>query len=445
MMISHEVFINRLTQLGIAKNHKLLVAFSGGMDSVCLLHLLHHNGYQFSAAHVNYGLRGNESKRDELFATDFCNSINCPLFTYVVNDISSLKAAGINLQQRAREIRYHWFQELKTKYNFDFILTAHHANDNAETILLNIIRGTGINGLMGIAEGRDDIKRPLLTFYREHIRYYLQMHNISFVDDSSNASNDYNRNFLRNEVFPLLEKVNTQTIKHINDLSTLSNVYHYAYNQLINDFIKLHVKQPSIDELTINVDSLSIPSAYLQYILHSVLSPYEFNAEQCKNMVRILPIPAGNQFYTDTHLATTSYNQIHITPKVYDMVVQLPQSISQLPFYFNNGLFSILIEEVAYTDIGELNLPGTLYCSCDSLNQLSITVHEIGDKFKPFGMRSYKKISDYLIDKKVPLHHKKLICKLTSNNKILALLPFTIDNDAKVESSSKHVLKITIS
>jgi tRNA(Ile)-lysidine synthase len=445
MMINQEVFINRLTQLGITKNHKLLVAFSGGMDSVCLLHLLHQNGFQFSAAHVNYGLRGDESKRDELFAIDFCNSLDCPIFTYIVNDVSTLKAKGINLQQKAREIRYDWFQELKTKYSFDFILTAHHANDNAETVLLNIIRGTGINGLVGIAESRDDIKRPLLTFYREHIRYYLQAHNLSFVDDSSNASNDYNRNFLRHEVFPLLEKVNIQTIKHINDLSTLSSVYHYAYNQLINEFIKHHVKQLSIDELTINIESLSISAAYLQYILHSVLSPYEFNAEQCKNMVRVLPIPAGNQFYSDTYLATTSYNQIHISPKVNDKVVQLPQSISQLPFYFNNELFSIIIEEVAYADIGEINLPGILYCSCVSLNQLSLAVHENGDKFKPFGMRSHKKISDYLIDKKVPLHHKKLIYKLTSNNNIIALLPFTIDNDAKVESSSKHILKITIS
>jgi len=445
MMINHEVFINRLTQLGITKNHKLLVAFSGGMDSVCLLHLLHQNGFQFSAAHVNYGLRGDESKRDELFAIDFCNSLDCPIFTYIVNDVSTLKATGINLQQKAREIRYDWFQELKSKYNFDFILTAHHANDSAETVLLNIIRGTGINGLVGIAESRDDIKRPLLTFYREHIRYYLQTHNLSFVDDSSNASIEYNRNFLRHKVFPLLEKINSKTIKHINDLSTLSSVYHFAYDQLINDFIKLHVKQVSFDELTINIDSLSIPAEYLQYILHSVLSPFEFNAEQCKNMVKILPIPAGNQFYSDKYLATTSYNQIHISLKVNNNIVKLPQSISQFPFYFNNGLFSIIIEEVAYADIDELNLPKTFYCSCDSLNQLSISVHENGDKFKPFGMSTFKKISNFLIDKKVPLHHKKLVCKITEGNRIIVLLPFSVDNDARVKPDSKHILKITIS
>ena len=187
---------------------KLLVALSGGADSVALLRILLKLGYQCIAAHCNFWLRGKESLRDEEFVTQLCKELKVPLYKTNFDTFAYAKEKSISIEMAARELRYHWFYELKKTTNADSIAIAHHIDDNIETLLLNLIRGSGIKGLTGIPPRNQDIIRPLLCLYREEIEDYLKSIGQAFVTDSTNLETEYTRNKIRLNLLPLMEEIN---------------------------------------------------------------------------------------------------------------------------------------------------------------------------------------------------------------------------------------------
>ncbi|MBK6986571.1 MAG: tRNA lysidine(34) synthetase TilS [Bacteroidetes bacterium] len=201
-----EVNINKNTLF--SKTDKLLVAFSGGIDSVVLADLLNKAGYNIELAHCNFQLRGQEAKDDTAFCENFAKSISAPFHVIYFDTKTYAAEHKLSIQMAARELRYNWFKTLKAEHGFNYILTAHHANDNVETVFVNLIRGTGIKGLQGIPEKQHDIIRPLLFATKEEIKEYVKKNELLFREDSSNQEVKYKRNFIRHQIIPELKKLN---------------------------------------------------------------------------------------------------------------------------------------------------------------------------------------------------------------------------------------------
>ena len=202
----------------------LLIAISGGIDSVVLAHLCKSLNYKFALAHCNFNLRGEESNADEDFVIELAEQLDVEVFVENFDTEAYAKEKKLSIQMAARELRYNWFDELSNQLEFDYVLTAHHADDNLETFLINFLRGTGINGLTGIPKHKDKYVRPLLDFSREAIEAYAKEHKIKWREDSSNRSRKYLRNKLRHEVVPILKEINPELLKSFqNTLSYLND------------------------------------------------------------------------------------------------------------------------------------------------------------------------------------------------------------------------------
>ncbi len=210
------------------KKNKLLIAISGGLDSVVLTHLCHDLKLDFSLAHCNFNLRGEESDADEQFVMDLADSLNREVFVESFDKEDYARLNKLSTQMAARKLRYDWFEELADQLEFDFVLTAHHADDNLETVLINLSRGTGLDGLTGIPEQNGNIVRPLLPFSRDDIEAYAKLKNWKWREDSSNTSDTYLRNALRHHVVPKLKELNPQmlqnfgkTVSHLRDVKDI--------------------------------------------------------------------------------------------------------------------------------------------------------------------------------------------------------------------------------
>ncbi|MGL5272358.1 MAG: tRNA lysidine(34) synthetase TilS [Phocaeicola sp.] len=426
-MLHHKVnkFIEERALL--APTHTVLVALSGGADSVALLRLLLHLGYKCLAAHCNFSLRGNESDADEQFVRTLCTQLEVPL--EVVRFDTKLYAAQqrVSIEMAARELRYQWFEELRVKTGADAIAVAHHRDDSVETLLLNLIRGTGIHGLKGISPKNGYIVRPLLEVSREEVVAYLAQLNQLYVTDSTNLQDEYTRNKIRLNLLPMLAEFNpsiNQTLAQTaNRLSEVDNVYTEAINR---------AKERVSDEKGISIQQLlqePSPSALLFEYLH----PMGFNSAQIHEVLRSLTAEPGARFSTPqwevirdrTHLLFRS---------VYDKEKQatLPQlQIETFPLTPN---FVIpRSKEIACLDADKLALP------------LVVRRWQKGDKFTPLGMKGRKKVSDYLNDKKFSLFERENQCVVCmAEEEIVWLVNERCEHRFRVTEQTKNIMLLSI-
>ncbi|MGZ3884008.1 MAG: tRNA lysidine(34) synthetase TilS, partial [Bacteroidia bacterium] len=282
MLHDPESFISR--QRLFSKKDKLLIAFSGGSDSVALAHLLHSTGYSVSLAHCNFGLRGKESDGDEAFCRSFAKKAGLDFFSKRFDTTGFAKENELSIQMAARQLRYDWFAELLSDKSFDYILTAHHANDNIETLLINLVRGTGINGLSGIPQQQQSVIRPLLHVTREDILNYIKKHKLSFRDDSSNDEVKYKRNFLRHEIIPRLKQLNPSLEATFEQNIKLFSQAGAIVRQFVNE--KRHELVTEQDgQTTIDVKKL-LKDPHKELLLHEFLSPFGFNPAQTADILK---------------------------------------------------------------------------------------------------------------------------------------------------------------
>lgn len=403
-------------------NDRLLVGLSGGADSVALLRVLLTLGYQCEAAHCNFGLRGIESDRDEAFVRSLAKKLGVKLYVTRFSTAEIAKKRHISIEMAARELRYEWFEQLRQETGTSYICVAHHADDNVETILLNLIRGTGLQGLRGIRPCNGQVVRPLLHISKKEILDYLQQLNQDFITDSSNLSTDFVRNKIRLELIPFLETINPSIRKSIETTAHHLNEAYKIYQHGIEEG-----KRRVYNDNLIHIDSLKKePSA--ESLLHEILAPAGFNSTQISDMMNVLDSQSGKTFKSPTH--TVIKDRKHF-------VIALSQS-SEKP--------RLITEELMYDD--NFCIPTDKQTACFDADKLTapLSVRQIkaGDWFIPFGMKGKKKLSDYMTDRKFSLLQKQNQWVLCAGEDIVWLIGERTDNRFRITHHTKRILLVRI-
>jgi tRNA(Ile)-lysidine synthase len=422
------------------KANKLLVAVSGGKDSMVLLDLLQRGNFNIGAAHVNFNLRGNDSDRDEDFVKNYCEQRNIPFFTTGFETKTFAQHRGISTQMAARELRYEWFDKVISENQYDLLLTAHHANDNLETALLNLTRGTGISGLTGISAKKESLIRPLLFATRSEIDVYATEQGIQWREDASNASTDYARNMIRHEVIPKLKALNPNLENTFQRSVIRLSAAEFAWNNLVES-IK---KEVWVEEK----NAVKIKAAILKFhphnlaIVEALLKPYGFTWQQVEDA---LTAASASSFITETHtLFSDRSDWFLVTNKSLKTVNVLIDNISE---DINVGSTDFSFEIIkSFPNKNELRNPNFVFLDYEKLQfPLTIRTWQQGDKFQPFGMKGSKLLSDYFIDLKLPLHEKQQQLLLTDNQHIAWVVSKRISQRFAVSFEIRKILKVTVS
>lgn len=405
---------------------KILVALSGGADSVALLCLLQSSGYQCEAAHCNFQLRGQESDRDEQFVRKLCLNRKTTLHITHFDTTRYATEKHISIEMAARELRYDWFYKIKKESNSKVIAVAHHKDDSVETMLLNLIRGTGINGLLGIRPKNGDIARPLLCVNREQIIQYLHYIGQSYVTDSTNLQDEHTRNKIRLHLLPIMQVINPSIKESLVETGNHLNKAAIIYNKGIEEG-----KKRVLSNEGIRIDALlnePSPSALLFELLH----PLGFNSTQIENIFHSLDGQSGKQF-TCKDWRIIKDRQLLILEK---------NEIAEE----NAPPLHLIKKEGEYTSDFIIPKDKTLACfDADKLDApLTLRKWQTGDTFIPFGMKGKKRISDYLTDRKFSLIQKERQWVLCCGEQIAWIIGERIDNRFKIDENTKNIILLKV-
>ena len=424
------------------KNDRVLVALSGGVDSVVLATLMLRSGYTFSVAHCNFHLRGEESNRDERFVRSWAEKNKIKLFLSEFDTYEYMQQKGISLEMAARELRYSMFKNLMTSQGFSLLATAHHADDSAETFFINLLRGTGIAGLHGILPKHDNIVRPLLFATRKDIFDFAKANNIPFVEDSTNEETQFLRNKIRHRLFPLLKDLcpNFDTVikKDIDRLRETEIVFRSVIERLRADIIE---KESNICK--INIDRLRKLHP-IRILLYELLSEYGFNETDSNNILASLDKESGKQFFSKTHRLLKDRNYLFITPLNADQH-QERYLLNESQNMVNEPIHLVLetLEDLTFVNISkERNI--AMFDKELLRFPLVLRHWKQGDAFVPFGMNKSKKLSDFFTSEKYSLIDKQQQWLLCSGNDIIWIVGRRTDNRYRISEKTKTILKIEI-
>lgn len=431
---------------------KYIVALSGGADSVCLLLWLHAQGEVAAAAHCNFHLRGEESNRDEQFVRDLCKQLNIVLYVNHFNTTEEAKQTGESIEMAARRLRYTWFKSLLTQTGAHAIAVGHHQEDNAETILLNLVRGTGLQGLTGMQKRSHKqgftIYRPLLSWTKGDILKYLEAHHQTYVTDSTNADVQYRRNSIRHEVLPLLQQLNPKAVQAINQmaqhLTETQCVYADAIEQLCKrcDMQKGKGTQSAYTFLAWNkLQALSHPHA----VLHELLTPLAFTEAQIQ---AALQMRVGGIIESNHSLVTRSEQHLVFGPKPKPFSPQgvvLPQHVGESTTT-NLPHAQLVAERLRIDDLPSLKCPQqTVLLDANKLQgDLQIRMPFQGERFCPFGMKGSQLLSDYMTNHHFSRIDKALALVVADAVGTVWLIGERADNRLRIDKSTKQVLRLTI-
>ena len=424
-------------RLGFLNQSKLLIAISGGIDSVVLTHLCHKLGLNISLAHCNFNLRGKESDADEGFVLELAENLELEVFVQRFDTELYAKDNKRSIQMAARELRYSWFSELAEQLKFDFILTAHHADDNLETFLINFTRGTGLEGLTGIPEVNDKFIRPLLPFSSESILNYAQAHQIKWRDDSSNKSVKYLRNKLRHEVVPILKEINPGLLQSFQ--TTLNNLNESSeiVEESIDVFLKKAIESIGDKEVRFKISEFKKLNNPKPYLFESLK---EFGFNEWNDVVGLLDAETGKQVFSPTHrlIKNREYLLLSEINLEESISISISDNVSQV-----ETPFGILFFDEADAIFGERT--NIIFADKDALNfPLTIRQYKAGDVFHPLGMTGKKKVSKYFKDEKLSLLDKENTWLLCSGDDIVWVINRRADNRFRVTESTKRILKIEL-
>jgi tRNA(Ile)-lysidine synthase len=411
------------------KKSKILLAVSGGADSIFLLFVLKDLGYDIQIAHCNFNLRDVESDQDEQFVKDIADKYSIRCYVRSFDTLKFAEENKISIQMAARQLRYDWFEELLVENNFSCIATGHHQDDSIETFLINLIRGSGISGLCGIQMINNKIVRPLLSLKRNQIEYFLTKQNIKYRNDSSNSDIKYLRNNIRHQLIPLLKEINPKIQETISNEIDMLNGINNIFKEKVNDIRKsIMIKREELFTIKIS-DLLNISN--LEVILYELLRP--FGSFQVKQIINSLRLQSGKQFFSDTHYILIDRECLIISQKKETNNKEI--KIFRTDHEISKPLYMKLSETF---DLSIVNDP--LFAKFD-LNKLTFPLllrkWKNGDKFIPLGMNNFKKVSDFFVDEKYTLSEKKEQWILCSKENIIWIVGKRIDDRYKIASNTK--------
>lgn len=418
-----------------AREKKYLLAVSGGADSSVLAYLFHHYGCSYAIAHCNFHLRGEESEKDMSLVREIAEKYGVRYFEKEFDTKTYQRQHGLSLEMAARELRYDWFLQISEDY--DYVVTAHNANDNAETFLLNMTRGTGLKGLTGIPELNGKLLRPLLPFSAAQIRRFAAEKNIAYRNDTTNFSDAFQRNKIRLSVIPKLEELNPELISTCSRNIGLLKRQHRFYQQQIEKF-KSSIVSKSDRLIYVSIDGLK-QCEDPALILYEILKDYGFNASAVEQITDSLGKISGKCFHSSDFQIVKDRKQLIISHlKKQQKKSTLIEKIEDLK-NLNFTLEEFHIDELSGFDSN----PNVLYVDTQKLVfPLTLRHWQDGDRFYPFGMRGSKKLSDFFIDQKINLLEKKNMLILCSNDKIVWIVGVRSDNRFKIDHHTKKYYKI---
>ena len=439
MQIDFQIFIdsNKLCN----KSDKILLGISGGIDSICMFHLFRQLEFSIGIAHCNFQLRDDESEQDEIFVRNLANEYDIPFFSTRFETKEIAESEGISIQMAARDLRYDWFEEIRSKYDYNYIAIAHNRDDVIETFLINLTRGSGIKGFTGIKSKSEKIIRPLLFASRNEIEEYLDKNNFENREDSSNSSIKYSRNLIRHKIIPLFEKINSRfretIIENISRLKDTESIY----IDNINKTRKLIVREEN-QRILLNLEKLKQLNP-LSNFLYEILNPFGFSSSQVTDIIESLDGISGKQFFSLTHRLIKDRNdliieEISLINEKYYYIdidtysIESPVKLNISKFELNNDFEIIKSNKIGLFDLDKIEFP------------LVLRKWKKGDYFMPLGMKNLKKISDFFIDNKLSIPEKENAWILESGNKIIWIVSLRIDERFKITDKTKNILKIEV-
>ncbi len=419
----------------------LILALSGGPDSVALLRMILDEGYNVEAAHCNFHLRGAESDRDEAFCKNLCEKLGVKLHLVHFDTKEFAQLRGISIEMAARELRYRWFTQLAQDTGAEGVCIAHHSDDQVETILLNMLRGTGLKGLLGMKRKNGIFLRPLLGVSRNEILQYLDAIGQDYVTDSTNLEDDAQRNKLRLDVIPMLEKVTPAAKQNI--LRMADNLGDVA--EVVKQSLEDARQRCAMATRSGKAYSLKMIRSYAspRLLLWSLVSDHGFNRKQATEM---LSSTEGGRIWTSQQtVAVISNNTLFFYART---AWEAPLPTLRIPeeglYSFHNGNFRVTIAEAIPPQPSKERNIATLDADTATF-PLTLRPALAGDRFVPFGMNGSKLVSDYLKDRKVePLERHQQLVVTNSNGLIMWLVGRTVDERFKIAGSTKKVLTIEL-
>jgi tRNA(Ile)-lysidine synthase len=423
---------------------RLLLAVSGGVDSVVLCELCQQAGFSFSIAHCNFQLRGEESNEDELFVKQLAQKYKVALYVKHFDTAAYANQNKLGIQVAARELRYTWFKELlkdpKVSAPGTRLLTAHHADDNIETILMNFFKGSGINGLKGIIPKQQQLVRPLLFAAKEEVVLFATINHLPFREDSSNSSDKYTRNYFRNQLIPGLEKVFPQVKDNLLNNAVrfreINNIYQAAIEQA-----KQKLLFPQAKEVHIPVLKL-VKTPALNTILYEIIKDYDFTAHQAEEVKKLLFAESGKYVLSPTHRILRNRKWLIISRLNDAAAAQFVIEESDKEVYFSKGLLHIsetgkpvkIDKEpgIAQLDLRDIRFP------------LLLRKWKRGDYFYPLGMPKKKKLSRFFIDQKMSLSEKENTWVLESDKRIIWIVGKRIDDRFKIKEATQKCIRLAL-
>lgn len=429
---------NHLSQnLQFLNGKKLLLATSGGLDSMVMADLFHKLNYEIAIAHCNFQLREMESFEDQNFVQEYANTNSIPLFLTQFDTKAFAEDYKLSTQIAARELRYNWFYELLETENYDYILTAHHADDNLETFLINLSRGTGLEGLTGIPEKNENIIRPLLLFSRQEIENYAKENKIKWREDSSNASDKYLRNKIRHHLVPILKALNPNFITSFQKTQT----YLQEAQDMVEDasiIVYQQVAKQEGDDIHFDLNQLRKLPNYKSYLYQWL---HEFGFLAWEDIYDLVESQSGKQIFSLEFRLIKDRNSLILSPinlitEKEEFLIEENQKEVKIPL------------NLSFCKVTDISLVSntTIFVATDKLQFPLVLRHwNEGDVFQPFGMGGKsKKVSKLFKDEKLSLIDKENAWLLCSNNEIVWVIGIRQDERFRIENKAENILKIQL-
>ena len=451
MLDQFQAYINRYNL--IAEGDRLILALSGGIDSMVLADLLLKSKVQFVAAHCNFHLRGEESDGDEKFVRDYAerNGIQCFVKHFDTENYAAEN--GISIEMAARELRYVWFEELRQQLGYNRIAVAHHADDQAETFFINLLRGAGLNGLKGMKPQNGLIIRPMLWASREQIHQYAVENNITWCEDHTNAETIYLRNKIRNQLLPVFDELHSEArqglYKSLEHLASENELYRELLKEKLSQIVKQEddiQNFPILNSQFLILNSqFSTPNSQFSILnsqlIFEWLRNYGFNTDQCRFIFEAMKTGIGNKYYSPTHQLVIGRNELQLSAikSVEDKEIHIEVGQDEItsPIHVRFSQFEKTADfvidkspDVALLDANRIHFP------------LTLRHWRHGDRFHPLGMKGSKLLSDFFVDQKFTEARKKNVFLLVSaENEILWVVGHRMDDRFKVTSETKSIFQ----